>query len=552
MKKHIKMKRFIYAFMIVAFGLISCEDSLEDTYEEIGIDTTIVGNATITLTADDYEEEIGIANPFFDSVEDARLLIPDYLSNRYPAWGLGSSVLVNYELEFGTDLQEVVDLTNATIYQLGIDDYALQGLDGGAFYPEVDSDDFIPLILDVAFPAANSGDIVLARYNQFFEQPSVGLANVYQASFPTNYGDFENVDFLGDQGWTEGSANVQGSGFSGGAIANEDWLISPEIDLTGETGLKFQINQEIDLFGSPTDLFDIAISTDYTTGTDPIAATWTALNFDKTAYSNLTLSPDLDFSAYDGQKIHVAFQYSSTDQVSPRWRIESFAIKTIGVEGDADNKGAYYSYDGSRWEQMDDIYYLSTSDYDSMGEDSGRPGRFNNFSSSVAPEDYLPTFLSKTPPYDFAQNGDELTLVYKFFNGSTVLRGNLYTVVDGVWTPYQTSLQFGHDGNKWVPDNTIKLAFTTAEYAKIAAALSSKYPDATSSMLNFGNMDRRPGNSAEWTNEMVLEAIAIILNDINPSAEEGQKYVITIDIFNGSRTTEDFAVIKENGEWIYQ
>lgn len=546
------MKKFIYAFMALSIVLMSCENSLEDTYEEIGFDDTIVGDATITLTDSDYEEEIGINTNFFESIQEARELIPDYLSNRYPAWGKGSSVLVNYELEFGTDLPEVMELADATIYQLGLADYATTGNDGAAFYPEINPEDFIPQILSGAISNPATGDKVLARYNQFFEEPTVGLANIYQASFPTNFNDFENIDFLGDQGWTEGSANIQGSGFQGGAVANEDWFISPEIDLTNETGLKFQINQEVDLFGSPEDLFDIIVSTDYVTGTDPKAANWTVLNFDKTAYSDLTLSPDLDFSAYDGETVHIAFKYSSTDDDSPRWRIESFAVKTIGVEGDSDNKGSYYTFDGSRWEANEGVYYLSASDYDSMGEGSGRPGRFDNFSSSTAPENYIPTFLDNTSPYDFAQEEDQVTLVYRFFNGSTVLRGNSYTVVNGVWTPHQTKLQFGNDGNKWLPDNTIKLTFTTAEYATIASALSSKYPDATSSMLNFGNMDRRAGNSAEWTNEMVLEAIAVILNDVNPTAEDGQKYIITIDVFNGSRTTEDFAVIKENGIWVYQ
>lgn len=538
--------------MILAVSLMSCESSLEDTYEEIGLDKTIVGDAVITLSDDDYTEEIGIANTFFDDNDQAKELIPDFLSSKYPAWGNGSSVLVNYELEFGTDLSEIQELTDATIYQLGLADYATTGNGGAAFYPEIDSDDFLPEILKNAITNPTEGDIVLARFNQFFNQPTVGLANVYQASFPTNYADFENIDFEGAQGWTVGSANVQGSGFQSGAFANEDWLISPEIDLTNQTGLKFQINQEIDLFGSPVDLFDIIVSTDYVTGTDPKSATWTVLDFDKTAYSNLTLSPDLDFSVYDNQKIHVAFKYSSTNSVSPRWRIESFSIKTVGVEGDADNKGTYYRYNGSRWSTINGVYYLSTSDYDSMGESSGRPGRFNNFSSSTHPEDYLPKFLSRTAPYDFAQEGDEVFLVYRFFNGSTVLRGNSYSVINGEWTPHQTKLQFGFENGKWVPDNTIKYPFTSAEYNKIVSALSSKYPDATSSMANFGNMDRRPGNSAEWTNDMVLEAITVVLDDVNPSAQEGQKYLITIDIFNGTRTTEDFAVIKENGVWIYQ
>ena len=411
----------------------------------------------------------------------------------------------------------------------------------------------IPEILDDAIDSPEEGAIILARYDQFFDEPVVGLANIYQASFPTNYGDFENIDVQGDQGWTVGTGNVQGSGFSGGAFANEDWLISPEIDLSGQSGLKFQINQEVDLFGSPEDFFDIIISTDYNTGTDPMAATWTVLDFDKTAYGDLTLSPDLDFSAYDGETIHVAFKYTSTDDDSPRWRIESFAIKTIGVEGEVDNKGAYYMYDGSIWEATEDVYYLSKSDYDSMGEDSGRPGRFNNFSSSVNPEDYLPKFLSMTPPYDFAQEEDQLFVIYRFFNGSTVTRGNSYSVINGEWVPYQTQLQFGHDGNKWIPDNTIKYTFLPSDYGFVSREFETIYPDPASNLGRFSSFDRRASGGNIWNNDMLLEAVASVLDILNPSAEVGQKYSVTFQVFTGSVGPETIAVIKgEDGVWAYQ
>ena len=36
------------------------------------------------------------------------------------------------------------------------------------------------------------------------------------------------------------------------------------------------------------------------------------------------------------------------------------------------------------------------------------------------------------------------------------------------------------------------------------------------------------------------------------SLGEEQKYVVTIEVYNGSNTTEDFAVIKVGGEWVYQ
>ncbi|NOY46857.1 MAG: hypothetical protein GXO84_01330, partial [Chlorobi bacterium] len=386
------------------------------------------------------------------------------------------------------------------------------------------------------------------------------LANLYQASFPADTGNFENIDVLGPQSWTNGTGRIAASGFDFGCfcqIPNEDWLISPEIDLTGESNLKFQINQEIDFLNPAIpEQVEILISNDYTTGGDPMAATWVSLPFDRTAFGSMTLSEDFDISAFDGQIIHVAFKYVSSDTDASRWRIESFAIKTLGVTGDANNKGDFYVYNGG-WEQSDGVYYLSKTDYDSMGEGSGQPGRFNNFSSSVRADDYIPIFLSINSPFAFAQEEDELFVIYKYFSGGLQTRGNLYTVINGEWTPHtsviSTTLQFGHDGNSWVPDNTIRYTLVGSDYSAIVAALSATYPDATASMDNFGNFDRRTSErSSEWTDSMVVEALNVVLDNLDPSAADDQKYVVTFNIYNGSSGTEDFAMIKSGGVWIRQ
>jgi hypothetical protein len=219
------------------------------------------------------------------------------------------------------------------------------------------------------------------------------------------------------------------------------------------------------------------------------------------------------------------------------------------IVGDKTAYETYFEYTGTEWALPSDNFYVITDeDFASMGIES--------FGSSISPEDYLPTFLSLKYPY--AQEDDAINLGYNYDSSSSGsgARGNLYTFVDGEWTAYQstisTTLQFGFEDGVWVPDNTIRYTLTAADYALIAVELGDTYPDATSSMSNYGNMDRRAGNVAEWTDPMVLEAVAVVLNDIDPSAAEEQKYIVTIEIYNGSNTTEDFAVIKMGGEWIYQ
>ena len=211
-------------------------------------------------------------------------MLPPFLADKYTFWGEGSAVNVGFNLYQGS-ADGVSDYTGSDVYSLTNSDYAATGSDAFGFYPNVNPTDEIPAILATQIVGATDGQIVLATYKQYFETPEVGLTNLYQAVFPENFGNFELISVSGpdELGWTVGSANVQGSGFDGGAVATEEWLISPELDLSEESDLLFQITQEIDFLGDPG-LIDIVVSTDYTTGGDVMAATWTALDFDKTIY----------------------------------------------------------------------------------------------------------------------------------------------------------------------------------------------------------------------------------------------------------------------------
>ena len=546
------MKRIIYCLAILGITLVGC-NPIEDIYNDIDASADpIVGSESYTLTSDDYDElELGFGS--FSSIEEAKALIPDFLANKYPFWGQGSSVLVGYQLYVG-NAEGVSDLTNSDIYQLTNSDYATTGSDAFGFYPNVNATSQIPDVLTAQITAPTEGQIVLAKYKQYTENPVVGLANLVEYNFS---GSFEGWTIAEESGandvWTSATGYVQGNGYFGTQVANEEWLVSPSVDLTGEDNLKFQITQELDFAGDAS-LVKILVSTDY--AGDVLTATWDEITLSSPATGDMAASEDYDFSAYDGQTINVALKYESTDTDAGRWRVANIAIKTLGATGDTNSKGEYFMYTGGAWVAMDGVYYLSSADYDAMGTGSGQPGQYNNFSSSLSPNTYLPTFLDLNFPY--AQEDEELFVIYDYFSSSSGAqrRGNLYTVVNGEFEAHQstisTTLQFGFDNGLWVPDNTIRYTLAAEDYVTIASALEADYPTATASMLNYGNMDRRVGNSAEWTNPMVLEAVAVILNQIDPSAEEEQKYIVTIEVYNGSNTTEDFAVIKMGGNWIYQ
>ncbi|HMC00244.1 MAG TPA: choice-of-anchor J domain-containing protein [Flavobacteriaceae bacterium] len=557
------MKKIIYCLAILGTVFIGC-NPMEDIYNDIdAVEKPILGTDTYTLTSEDYDD-LGLTFGNFSSEEDAKTMLPSFLAEMYPYWGEGSSVLVNYDLFIGS-AEGVSDYSGADVYQLTNADYASTGSDAFGFYPNVDATTQIPDVLDAQIAGPTEGQIVLARYNQYFDTPEVGLATVFEAGFNGDLSGFEAISAVGDAEMWEAAAfggveYAYMSGFSGGAQDNEDWLISPAIDLSGESNLKLQINQAIN-YASDLSLLNVLVSADYSTGTDPALATWETINLATIPPGNnwtFVESEDYDISAYDGQTIYVAFTYESNTSEAASWEIDFLKIKALGVSGEANSKGEHFVYSGGSWEAVDGVYFLSSADFDSMGEDSGQPGRFDNFGSSTPAEDYLPTFLSLTAPWAYSLDDDEVIMVYDYFSSSSgaQIRGNRYTKIDGEWTPHMsvisTSLQFGHDGSTWVPDNTIRYDLTGADIAFISNAFIDIYPGPAANVLQFGSFDRRSSSGNYWSEEMLLEAFNALLENGNFVTAEEQKYVLTYIVYTGATGPETMAVIKTGGEWVYQ
>ncbi len=529
--------------------MVGC-NPMEDIHEDAKADEVgVIEEVSITLTDDDYDE-LDLSYGSFNSEDEAKELLPDYLGELYPYLSDGSSITVGYMLYVGA-AEGVSDLTSSDIYQLTNADYASAGSDAFGFYPNVDAASKIPDVLEAQIASPTEGQIILAKYDQYTEVPEVGLADLVSYNFAGSMEGWSvEEEFGSDAVWTSETGYVQGNSYFGGQVANTEWLVSPSIDLTDAADLKFQITQELDYAGDAS-LLKILVSTDYTD--DILTATWDEITLTNPATGDMAASEDYDFSAYDGQTINIAFKYESTDSDAARWRIESVAIKVLGATGATDSKGEYFMYTEGAWEAIEGVYYLSSGDFDSMGEGSGQPGQYDNFGSSIPPNNYLPTFMSLKFPY--GQEEEEMLVIYDYYSSSSGAqrRGNLFTVIDGVWTgaesTIETTLQFGLEDGIWVPDNTIRYTLVPSDYTLIVESLSATYPAATGSMDNYGNFERRPGNAAEWTDEMIAEAMDYVLNELDPSAEEGQKYLVTFDVYNGSSGVESLLVIKTDGVW---
>lgn len=200
------------------------------------------------------------------------------------------------------------------------------------------------------------------------------------------------------------------------------------------------------------------------------------------------------------------------------------------------------NYDG-RWY----VSYVPTADdYTFMGQ------LYPNFDSRTTARERIAYVLSDR--YPFAEAGDIRTAVFTYTyvpdGGSRVFEDFLVVFeFDGSeWVAFQdvvqSSLQLGHDGNTWVPDNTIKYSLTAADYAAIADATSSSNPGGSGSVAQYGNFDL-----GLWSSEQILEAIGARLLDIFP-AVEGQKYLVSYDTWEPGAGVRDLHVIYQGGTYV--
>ena len=153
-------------------------------------------------------------------------------------------------------------------------------------------------------------------------------------------------------------------------------------------------------------------------------------------------------------------------RVAKTWKDLFINNVAVAVTGDKIDKEVYYKYTNNKWAPVQDIYVLTSDDYDSMGTATGQPGKNNNFDSSMPPENYLPTLLAQLFPY--AQNGNKQIVAYKYYSGGNQTRIDEYIFQDGKWSNPSSVVnrteQFVFSNIGWVFDPTIKITMEKADY----------------------------------------------------------------------------------------
>lgn len=122
-----------------------------------------------------------------------------------------------------------------------------------------------------------------------------------------------------------------GGQVSGANKAAESWLISPCIDLSGTQKPQLTFDHTHRYAGTPAKEFTLWISTDYTTGA-PSSATWEQLTIPKYGTNNdwnFVSSTAIDLSQYTGQKVCLAWKYTSSTSAAGVWEVKNVSVAEV-------------------------------------------------------------------------------------------------------------------------------------------------------------------------------------------------------------------------------
>jgi len=167
----------------------------------------------------------------------------------------------------------------------------------------------------------------------------VDKALIYSETFSSGLGLFNAQSVSGDQVWAGAS---QGYALMSGYVSpsyfvNEDWLISPEIDLTGQTAANFSFDHVTRYFGTLSAEATVWISTNYVSGL-PSTGTWTQVvtnPFTDPGAWTFSNSQAISLTAYVNKKIHIAFKYISTNTKAGSWEIKNFVVYSGEARGNS-------------------------------------------------------------------------------------------------------------------------------------------------------------------------------------------------------------------------
>jgi hypothetical protein len=154
----------------------------------------------------------------------------------------------------------------------------------------------------------------------------------YEEKFSSSLSNYSTHNILGEQNWVHSTfdgGNAYMNGYADGSNrANENWLISPQISLTGRNNVKLHIREALNYLTSHSDV-KVMVASNYQGGNPNDSGSWVELSgFNRPPGNSWTFvnSGGIDISNFDGQSIHIAFKYISTTAGASAWQVSEINL----------------------------------------------------------------------------------------------------------------------------------------------------------------------------------------------------------------------------------
>ena len=244
----------------------------------------------------------------------------------------------------------------------------------------------------------------------------------YTQSFATEFGSYMTYDVLGAQSWMIDFSTAKMTGYVSSTYhANEDWLISSPVDLTGINSAKMTMSYIGRYFTNINNEVTIWASTNYTWGSDPTTATWSqvpATLREGTNWSDFLTAEialvDITGQSLAGQTVTFAVKYTSTDSKAGTMEIQSITIEEGGGVGPTPPPGPGGDVQNMPYSQTFATEFGSYMTYDVLGAQSWEidysTAKMTGYVSSTyyANEDWL----ISSPVAITGVNDAKMTMVY--------------------------------------------------------------------------------------------------------------------------------------------
>jgi hypothetical protein len=216
----------------------------------------------------------------------------------------------------------------------GLQSYLFIGLDEGTVYT-----------LKI-FPYTNGGTLV--DYKTDGSVPSATATTqdiISSTNFDTDLAPWTQYSITGDQVWlidlTHGvnsSGCAKMSGYLAENFVNEDWLVSPSIDLSNMNNTLLHFYSAYNYNGSPLSLL---LSSDYVSGNPTVSGSWTDISasavFSPGAWA-WTPSGYINLGMSNTSNVHIAFKYTSDLTAARTWEIDEVVVSGTGAVGVAEKE----------------------------------------------------------------------------------------------------------------------------------------------------------------------------------------------------------------------